>query len=276
MAVYAVGDLQGCYRPLRALLAKIHFHPNRDVLWCVGDLLNRGPDSLSVLRYLRDLGDAAVCVLGNHDLYVLARAADEAALRRDTVAELLAAPDVDELIDWLRYRPIMHRDRALSWSMVHAGLHPQWSLKKHEHKAERIQQALRSSDWQDFCRYLHRCRFAHQQPKNDKMTALAFATAVFTRSRFCTQEGVFSWTAGLAEQALADEKPWFAHDSKAWSGKDRVVYGHWAAMGLMQSPQVLGLDSGCVWGGRLTAARLDMSVPQLFSVACQACQSISS
>jgi bis(5'-nucleosyl)-tetraphosphatase (symmetrical) len=257
MSTYVVGDIQGCYKPLKQLLKKVKFNPEKDQLWCVGDLVNRGPDSLKTLRFLKSLGEACVCVLGNHDLHLLEYASGGQHYRRDTLEEVLAAPDLEELIHWLRHRPLMHHDKKLGWAMVHAGLHPAWSLKKARKRARLVEKALRSDSWQEFSHQLHHIKFPLCEPvKGDPARAL-FNAAVFTRIRFCTQDGLFNWDVRNGESSAANDYPWFAHKKLAWRDDCRVVYGHWASRGLVADQQhVLGLDSGCVWGGSMTMAKL--------------------
>lgn len=275
MAVYAVGDIQGCYTPLRKLLKQVSFDPGRDQLWCVGDLVNRGPDSLKVLRYLKSLGDACVAVLGNHDLHLLEHAAGGKRLYdRDTFDEVLQAPDRDELIEWLRYRPLFYHDKKLNWCMVHAALHPGWKLKKAKRRSKKVEKILKSDDWQHFCQKLHHHDFPESEPDKGDPERILFNVAVLTRTRYCTQDGVFNWGTRSGDASGADEKPWFEHKGLAWRDQCRVVFGHWAAKGVVKDqPHVLGLDSGCVWGEQMTLARLDCEPFQLTSVKCKACQS---
>jgi len=273
MAVYAVGDIQGCYDPLRRLLEQLAFDPVNDRLWCTGDMVNRGPDSLSVLRFLKELGEACHCVLGNHDLHLLGQAAGEAAYRRDSLIDVLEAPDADDLVEWLRHLPLLHDDESIGWCMVHAGLHPAWTLKKARKRAARIEKKLQGKKWQDFCRSLHHQQFSRSEPKDDKHARRLFSVAVLTRARFCTAAGRFNWDSRANDPASSREKPWFAHRDLAWRGERKIVYGHWAARGLVQDqPHVLGLDTGCVWGGQLTAARLDASEVMITQVASEAYQ----
>lgn len=275
MAIYGIGDIQGCFDALQRLLDKLKFDPASDTIWCTGDLVNRGPDSLNVLRYLKSLGDACVCVLGNHDLHLLGQMAGEAPYARDTLEKVLLAPDREELVDWLRHRPMLHHDAELNWCMVHAGLHPAWTLGKAKRRAARIEKMLRSDEWPEFSRHLHHREFSECEPDHDGLSATLFAAAVLTRSRYCTAEGDFNWTTRAGGPA-DDEAPWFAHEKLAWRSETRVVCGHWAALGLVtDQPHVLGLDSGCVWGGQLTAARLNTDDLEVTQVACEACQTIS-
>ncbi|MDQ6954933.1 MAG: symmetrical bis(5'-nucleosyl)-tetraphosphatase, partial [Mariprofundaceae bacterium] len=250
--------IQGCYNALRRLLDKVAFDPQKDVLWCAGDLVNRGPDSLQTLRFLKAFGDSCVCVLGNHDLHLLEQSCGGRQYKSDTFETLLAAKDADILIEWLRYQPLIHTDKKLGWCMVHAGLHPQWTLKQTKKRAKAVHAVLRSGDWQTFCMHLHHAEFPKCEPKGSALHALIFTTAVLTRARYCTAKGSFNWHVRAGEAKRVCEKPWFAHDDLAWRKKHRIVYGHWAAKGLMlDQAHVLGLDSGCVWGGGLSLARLD-------------------
>ncbi len=273
MAVYAVGDIQGCYRSLRKLLDKVGFDPAHDHLWCAGDLVNRGPDSLAVLRYLASLGDAAVCVLGNHDVHLLERAAGARRyVQSDTLEQVIRARDSEELIEWLRFRPLLHYDAALNLAMVHAGLAPRWSLKKARKRARNIEKRLQRDDWKVTCRHWADCCFPEAEPaKADKNGRMLYSLGVLTCSRFCSADGVFNWRANRTISDRAGDKPWYLHADLRWRDDvSRVIFGHWAAMGLVQHyPHVLGLDSGCVWHGRLTLARIDRQPCHLTSVACR-------
>ena len=274
MAVYAVGDIQGCYKPLKKVLKKVAFDPARDQLWCVGDLVNRGPDSLKTLRYLKSLGDACVAVLGNHDLHLLKQAAGaKRSSSRDTFDDVLHAPDRHELIEWLRHRPLLHHDERLNWCMVHAGLHPSWSLKKAKRRARKIEKRLQGNGWLKFCRKLAEANCSATEPPKGKFGRVAFALAVLTYTRYCTRTGSFNWATASGRPDSSRQRPWFAHKQLAWRDQCRVVYGHWAAKGLVTDQKhVLGLDSGCVWGGRLTLARLDCATPEITSVKCKGYQ----
>jgi len=255
MAVYAVGDIQGCFGELKSVLRKVHFDPKHDVLWCVGDLVNRGPESLDTLRYLKSLGDACICVLGNHDLHLLALAAAGNAGRSESLAPVLEADDCDELIQWLRHRPLLHHDAELGWAMVHAGLHPDWTLKIARSRAAAVEKKLRGKDWKGFVMKLQKLDTAQREPTKAEGGRKRFTTAVLTRSRYCTSDGRYNWKSGASVGRR--ERPWFSFDRIAWRRDARIVYGHWAARGLvLDQMHVLGLDSGCVWGGSLTLAEL--------------------
>lgn len=255
MAVYAVGDIQGCDAELEALLTDIAFDPERDQLWLVGDLVNRGPRSLQVLRRVRGLADAARVVLGNHDLHLIARALGGATAKgKDTIAQVLAAPEAGELVDWLRHRPMLHRDSDLGWTMVHAALHSRWDPATAEARARAVETALRGPEGGALAASLSTGDLPTREPDpSDEWQWLRFNAAVLTRTRFCTAEGELAWGG---EPPAARFRPWYAHPERAARGH-AVVYGHWAAAGFTRTADTLGLDSGCVWGGALTAARLD-------------------
>jgi bis(5'-nucleosyl)-tetraphosphatase (symmetrical) len=275
MAVYAVGDIQGCFDPLRRLLDAIAFDPAVDRLWCTGDLVNRGPDSLAVLRFARAMGDACISVLGNHDLHLLTLASGGTVYRRDTMRDVLEAPDAADLLDWLRRIPMIHDDEALGCSLVHGGLHPAWDIATAMRRAARVQDRLRSESWGEFCLQLHHNAYPSSQPgADDSLEADLFTVAVLTRARYCTADGIFDWgnRAGPAQEP--GQQPWFTYASAPWRHQRRIVYGHWSAMGLVtDQPHVLGLDSGCVWGGALSAARIDNGwPPAVTQTACRAYQ----
>jgi len=275
MAIYAVGDIQGCYDPLRRLLDQLHFDPSHDRLWCVGDLVNRGPDSLAVLRCLKGLGPVCVAVLGNHEFHLLGMAAGEPPYRRDTLEDVMAAPDCEELFHWLRFMPILHHDEESGWCMVHAGLHPAWNLEQAKARARAFEALLQSDSWPSFCTLIHSHLFPCSDPPEGDWEQVLFTAAVLTRSRCCSPEGYFNWVDRGDHSGVGNEVPWFAIRPSAWKRDCRVVYGHWAARGLvLDQKHVLGLDSGCVWGGTLTAARLDGRKRKITQVKCEACQQI--
>ncbi len=271
MTRYAIGDVQGCDQELRALLARLRFSADRDRLWFVGDLVNRGPGSLATLRLVRDLGDNAVVVLGNHDLHLLAVAYGAHRRRRsDTLDEVLAARDRDALLEWLTMRPLAHAEgRDL---MVHAGLVPQWSAAMTLALAAEVSSALQRDP-----RALFEHMYGDEPQRWDERLAGAerqrFIINVLTRLRLCTADGrVDISIKGPPPPPPAPLRPWFEHPQRA-SREVRVIFGHWSALGLVVRPGLLGLDSGCVWGGTLTAADLD-SDRQPVCVRCAAYQEI--
>ena len=254
-ATYAIGDIQGCYEPLVRLLERIRFGPH-DRVWLVGDLVNRGPRSLEVLRWARGLGERASVVLGNHDLRLLACAVGARRLRkRDTFQAVLHASDSDELIGWLARRPFLHREGKRV--MVHAGLHPAWTLDEATALAEELAQALRKRPVET----LHAFESVPPSPgwKHSLRGAERLSTiaAVLTRSRTCTVDGRMRFDyEGPPHRAPANCRPWFMIPWRR-SRDAAIVFGHWAALGFHRSPGVLALDSGCFRGQALTAVRLD-------------------
>jgi len=261
MTLYAIGDIQGCAKSFDALLNKIGFSPARDRLWLVGDLVNRGPRSLRVLRMVRELGDAASCVLGNHDLHLLALAGGRRRRRREPQLEpILQAPDSEELLAWLAARPLLHRDAELGWTLVHAGLPPQWTLEDAEAAAREVEQAL-AEDRDGFMEHMYGDDPHTWSPSLSGYDRLRFAVNCLTRLRYVTRAGrmllhLKGPPAGAPEGAI----PWFRHPARATAGA-RIVFGHWSALGYLEEDGVLSLDTGCVWGGSLCAARIDLPAP---------------
>ena len=265
MAIYAVGDVQGCYAELQQLLEQVRFDPAQDKLWLVGDLVNRGPGSLEVLRLVKSLGDSAITVLGNHDLHLLAVAEGVAELHRtDTLDEILAAPDRGELLLWLRNQRLLHAQDG--YVLVHAGLLPQWSVAQAASLAREVETALRGDDYGTFL-----ARMYGNSPHNwdDGLTGykrLRVITNAFTRMRICTAQGEMEFKFKSEVQNIpAGYMPWFEVPGRA-SADATVVCGHWSALGLKVTPQVIALDTGCLWGGPLSAIRLEDRL--VFQVSC--------
>lgn len=259
MAVYAIGDLQGCLDPLRRLLEKIAFDPGRDRLWFCGDLVNRGPASLATLRFVHGLGGSAVCVLGNHDLHLLAAAyGGERPLKgRDTMAEVLAAPDREELLEWLRRRPLLHHDETLGFTLVHAGLPPQWHLETARAAAAELEAVLGGDRFVEFLRQMYGDLPDLWSPALAGMDRLRYIVNAFTRMRFCRADGSLELgEKSSPEHAPPGLIPWFRFPGRRNAGL-RLVFGHWSTLGDLCENGVHGLDTGCVWGGRLSALRLD-------------------
>jgi bis(5'-nucleosyl)-tetraphosphatase (symmetrical) len=257
MAVYAIGDVQGCYAPLRALLERIGFDAARDSLWFTGDLVNRGPQSVEVLRFVKGL-DRAVAVLGNHDLHLLATAAGMRAPRRaDTFSDVLAASDRDDLLDWLRARPLFHRDDALGFALVHAGILPGWNLGDVATRAREAEAVLRGPDGARFFECMYGDEPAAWSPDLKPTDRVRLTINACTRLRYCRGDGSMELTfKGSPQSAPAGLTPWFRHPQRR-QFELPVVFGHWSTLGAWNDDGVVGLDSGCLWGGRLTAVRLD-------------------
>lgn len=265
MANYAIGDIQGCYSPLKALLARIEFNPAHDKLWLVGDLVNRGPDSLQVLRWAKSQGDAVKALLGNHDLHLLRVAAGlETARDNDTLQEILAAPDALDLLDWIRHLPIMRRHEQ--YLIVHAGVLPQWSTEKAVGLAREVEAALQSPSYRNFLKELYGNVPNAWDDNLQGMDRLRVITNACTRLRFCTPDGVMEFaTKGGPKDAPSGYLPWFDVPQRATSTKT-VVFGHWSALGLKVTDNLIALDSGCLWGRQLSAVRWEDR--QIFQVTC--------
>jgi bis(5'-nucleosyl)-tetraphosphatase (symmetrical) len=266
MATYAIGDVQGCFQPLRALLEQIAFNPKRDRLWFVGDLVNRGPDSLATLRFVKGLGNSAVCVLGNHDLHLIAVAEGHAVRRRDdTLDETLSAPDCSELVAWLRQRPLMYVEGGCA--MVHAGLLPSWTITQAQELAHEVESALRAPHYTSAL-----ARMYGNEPDRwtNRLTGYARLRVIvnaMTRMRVCTLEGVMHLRyKGDSTVLPPGILPWFAVPGRA-SSTTPIIFGHWSALGLVLEPNVIGLDTGCLWGRKLSAFRLEDR--QLFQFSCR-------
>jgi bis(5'-nucleosyl)-tetraphosphatase (symmetrical) len=269
MASYAIGDIQGCYDELRALLAKLDFDPDHDRLWLVGDLVNRGPKSLEVLRFVADLGPAAVCVLGNHDLHLLAADAGARTLRtNDTLQRVLDAPDREELIEWLRRRPLLHHDAELGYTMVHAGLAPQWDLGAAQAHAREVEALLRGIDYRRLLFNMYGDQPDRWSEDLEGWERARVIVNCLTRLRYCDAQGRMDMKAnGPPSAQPAGLMPWFEVPDRR-SRDLKLVFGHWSALGYHRAPGVIALDSGCVWGNALTAIRLDGDDGLPVSIAC--------
>jgi bis(5'-nucleosyl)-tetraphosphatase (symmetrical) len=266
MATYAVGDVQGCYGELRKLLGEAGFRRGRDRLWFVGDLVNRGPKSRDVLRFVAGLGDAAVTVLGNHDLHLVAQYEGVEKLKeKDTFQDVLDAPDARELVDWLRTRPMMHAEG--DYAMVHAGLLPGWSIGKALELGGEVERALAARNYRDF---LQRMYGDGPDAWRDDLVGwdrLRLIVNAMTRMRFCTVDGRMELKA-KGKTPPRGYRRWF--DTRPRAERTTIVFGHWSQLGLKLGERLAGLDSGCVWGGKLTAMRLEDR--KLFQVGCKGYQ----
>lgn len=260
MATYAVGDLQGCLEPLRCLLDKVSFDPAHDCLWLVGDLVNRGPQSLETLRFLFSIRDSLTCVLGNHDLHLLAAAHNIERLKKsDTLQEILQAPDRSDLLDWLRQQKLLHYDEQRDIALVHAGIPPQWTLEKALKRAAEVETVLKDDARLPLFldgMYGNEPTLWHRELHG--ATRLRVITNYFTRMRFCTAEGDLDLKSkeGL-DSAPPGYAPWFSHPQRKTRGQ-KIIFGHWAALeGRCDEPGLFALDSGCVWGGAMTLMNID-------------------
>jgi bis(5'-nucleosyl)-tetraphosphatase (symmetrical) len=268
MAVYAIGDIQGCYDPFRRLLDEVSFDPSEDTLWLAGDLVNRGPKSLKTLRFVMNLGDSAISVLGNHDLHLLALEAGTVRYdkRFGSLRKLLDAPDSHELCDWLRHRPMAHYDDDLDTLLVHAGTHPCWSVSKTLDLAAEVEDELRLGDYKTLLGKMYGDSPSNWSEKLRGYKRLRFIINCMTRMRMVTRTNKLNFAhSGPPWRARKNLLPWYATENSATAGT-RVVFGHWSQLGLIVMPNLISLDTGCVWGRQLTAVRLDKRVARVTQV----------
>lgn len=268
MATYAIGDVQGCFDQLSQLVDSLDFDPASDRLWFVGDLVNRGPQSLEVLRYVKSLGAAAVVVLGNHDLHLLMQAEGFGrANKEDTLAAVLVAPDRDELLHWLRAQPLVHVEGA--WAMVHAGLLPEWTVARAKALSDEVSAALTAPDYRDFLSHMWGPEPTAWRDDLTGWDRLRVVVNAMTRMRYVTLAGAIELRAPGAKAPPAEGPagcvPWFAMPARASTGHF-IVCGHWSALGYHEQPDLLAIDTGCLWGGALTAVRLEDR--RMFRLSC--------
>jgi bis(5'-nucleosyl)-tetraphosphatase (symmetrical) len=268
---YLIGDLQGCCDAFEQLLAKIDFSPSRDRLHVLGDLVNRGPASLRTLERLKALGDAATCLLGNHDLHLLAVAHGvRPPHRNDTLEAILTSPDRAAWLDWLRQRRLA--DMACGWLTVHAGIVPQWDVPRTLALATEVETMLRSDALPHFLEVMYGNEPNRWDDGLMGVSRWRFIINVLTRLRFCATDGTLEFaTKDGASAAPAGFAPWFEHPARASLGQP-IAFGHWSTLGLINRPDLLALDTGCVWGGTLTAVRVDGGRREIISVECEQAQ----
>lgn len=273
MAVYLIGDIQGCNSALGQLLGKLDFSPSRDELFVLGDLVNRGPDSAGVLRRLMGLGNAVKCVLGNHDLHALAVACGaRPSARMDTLDKLLTAQDRHPLLEWLRHQSMaLHAHGML---MVHAGVLPGWTVERTLALAAEVETVLQGPNWQDFLRQMYGNAPAAWDERLEKDERLRVIVNALTRLRFCSPEGEMEFaTKDSANAAPPGFLPWFDVPGRL-TARNVIAFGHWSTLGWLGRSDVWALDSGCVWGGCLSALQLDRDRCQhtLIQVECEQAQ----
>ncbi len=253
---FAIGDVQGCFDELRLLLDKIEFDPDRHNLWFAGDLVNRGPNSLQVLRCVKELGDSAITVLGNHDLQLLAAAEGISQPRqRDTILGMLEAPDISELLEWLRFRPLMHYDASLNFMMAHAGIYPKWDLEQAQACAHELDMALQGEHYREFLEQMSDWNKPRKwDPDLRGMERLRFISKSFTEMRYCDNKGRIHLNVGSKEAQKKGFVPWYEVPKRALK-KTPIIFGHWASLSSqkVKSKHLFSMDNGCVQGGKLTA-----------------------
>ncbi|MBX2809578.1 MAG: symmetrical bis(5'-nucleosyl)-tetraphosphatase [Cellvibrionaceae bacterium] len=260
MASYVVGDLQGCLAPLQTLLARVDFNPQVDKLWVAGDMVNRGPQSLETLRFLYRLDNCTEIVLGNHDLHLLAVASGcRQPSPSDTLQAILCAPDRESLLTWLRHQKLLHHDADLGFTMVHAGIPPQWTLAEAQRQAQDVEQALQGDQYLDYLQHLYGNEPAIWAASLSRQQAWRLSTNYLTRMRFCRADGYLDLTTktGANTAVAKDYRPWFAHPQRK-TRQHNIVFGHWAALeGKTNTCNSFAVDTGYVWGGALTLMRLE-------------------
>jgi bis(5'-nucleosyl)-tetraphosphatase (symmetrical) len=270
MATYAIGDIQGCFEEFQQLLELIQFS-EQDQLWIAGDLVNRGPDSLSTLRYIKSLGKRAVVVLGNHDLHLLAvHYGAVSSKRADTLESVLTAPDCGELMHWLRKQKLMHYDPDFDAALVHAGIPPCWTIRKARKRAKEVENVLKSTLAREFFEHMYGNLPDSWSGRHEGWDRLRLITNYFTRMRFCDPNGKLDFSAkGTLESQPPGYKPWFKLPRKSPEEQNtQILFGHWAALeGVADEEHVIALDTGCVWGNKLTVYRLEDK--RFFSVDAQ-------
>lgn len=257
MSTYAIGDVQGCFEPLQRLLVRIQFNPEQDTLWFAGDLVNRGPHSLEVLRFVKGLGNKANVVLGNHDLHLLAIFyAGHAARKNDTLTELLAAPDAPELLHWLRQQPLVYCQQ--NWCMSHAGIPPLWTVEQALSLSQEVETALQGEQAIEFFERMYGNESNLWQPELTGINRLRTIVNYLTRMRFISEKGKLDLVSKEgSETAAVGFLPWFKIQPR-YNSDYKLLFGHWAALeGKTGVSDVYALDTGCVWNGQLSALRLE-------------------
>jgi len=273
MSTYAIGDIQGCQQELLSLLDEVNFDEEKDRLWFTGDLVNRGPNSLETLRFVKNLGDRAITVLGNHDLHLLAIANGQASYmhKGDTLKEILEASDKDELLTWLRQCPLLHEDENTGFIMVHAGLAPQWTISQAKTFALEVELVLRGNNYTEFFAHMYGNEPDTWSDNLQGWERLRVITNYLTRLRYCELEGKMDFSEkNTPGKQAPHHHPWFEINTRA-SADHKIIFGHWAALrnyaGNYAAHKVYPLDTGCLWGGKLTALRLEdekwFSVPSI-------------
>ncbi len=271
MAHYAVGDIQGCLEPLKQLLADSPYNPRKDQLWFVGDLVNRGPHSLETLRFVKQMGKRAKLVLGNHDLHLLAlHAGINKTQYTASLEPIFAAPDCDELLAWLRQQPLMHTNKKTHAVLVHAGIYPFWSLKQAQSYAREVEAILQGKDYKSLLNKMYGKRPAKWKSELTGWARYRFIINAFTRMRFCTKSGTLNFDNNGAPGGQPRRLyPWYRIAVQARSDW-RIVFGHWSTAGHWYDGNHIALDSGCLWGGKLTLARIDARKIKVYQHACTA------
>ena len=263
MAVYVIGDIQGCYQELLDLLGEVNFDQTNDQLWFTGDLVNRGPQSLETLRFVKELGDKAIVTLGNHDLHLLAMSLNvEIKNPKDTLDAILEAPDRNELLDWLRSQPLLYHDKESGFTLIHAGLSPQWDIQQAIELAHEAENALNANNFTIFFEHMYGDKPDRWSDVLRGWDRLRVIINVFTRMRYCDEDGNIALKEkGPPGTQSKPYQPWFTIPTRK-TKKEKIIFGHWSTVHIgniknYQKHNVYPLDTGCIWGGTLTALRLE-------------------
>ena len=276
MATYAIGDVQGCFDELKVLLAQINFNSDCDQLWFCGDLVNRGPKSLKTLRFIRSLEANAVTVLGNHDLHLLATAYHHKKPgKKDTLTKILEAKDAPEILNWLRHQPLVHHDKEKKITLLHAGIHPDWSIDKTLQLANEVEQILQSDNHINFYKHMYGDKPYVWKESLTGWSRYRFITNILTRLRYCNAQGIPALNVKGAPGSQAKSLlPWYEIPNRL-SQQDKIIFGHWSTLphaGLKSINNTYAIDSGCLWGGFLTAMRIDEEPFEYIRLACPGAQ----
>ncbi|MCF8007044.1 MAG: symmetrical bis(5'-nucleosyl)-tetraphosphatase [Methylovulum sp.] len=266
MSIYAIGDIQGCFDELQLLLDKIQFNPQQDCIWFAGDLVNRGPKSLETLRFVKNLGTSAITVLGNHDMHLLAAASTpKTSTKKDSLTPILEAPDRDELIHWLRHQPLFYTNN--DFCMIHAGLPPQWDFKTTQRMALLVENALQGPNYELLLQQMYGNKPNQWTPQLKGNAKLRFIINCFTRMRYCDASGRldFNNTGPIGTQP-EELMPWFTLPNRK-SANMKIIFGHWSTLGYYEGSNCYAIDTGCLWGGQLTALKLSTPI-QRISIDC--------
>ena len=266
MSIYAIGDIQGCFDELQLLLDKIQFNPQQDCIWFAGDLVNRGPKSLETLRFVKNLGTSAITVLGNHDMHLLAAASTpKTSTKKDSLTPILEAPDRDELIHWIRHQPLFYTNN--DFCMIHAGLPPQWDFKTTQRMALLVENALQGPNYELLLQQMYGNKPNQWTPQLKGNAKLRFIINCFTRMRYCDASGRldFNNTGPIGTQP-EELMPWFTLPNRK-SANMKIIFGHWSTLGYYEGSNCYAIDTGCLWGGQLTALKLSTPI-QRISIDC--------
>lgn len=276
MSIYAIGDIQGCFEQLQALLDKLNFDPCNDTLWFAGDIINRGPRSLDTLRFIYSLGEQAITVLGNHDLHLLAIANSNSKQGKfDTIQDILNAPDREQLLNWLLHRPLMHYDKTLNTCLCHAGIHPDWDIASAQSYAFEVEQILQGPESREFFTHMYGDKPETWSEDLCDWNRLRFITNAFTRMRYCNAKGALKLREkGAPSKQKKDLHPWFEINNRK-TDKTNIVFGHWSTLKDPEQAHIYPLDTGCLWGGQLTALKIDEKLNNKTVLQCPTLQKIA-